>query len=194
VLSLSEIARGVGGTVRLMKGDLSGLAVLDRSREGFWRSFRAAALLAPLYAFYLLTRYVEMMSTASDVKIALVEALRYSIEWTLFPVVLLELTRPLGRASRYTGAVVALNWANVPLLVMAVALLSLTRLIAPPLLVPLSLIVDAGTTILVARILKYTLDVPWTVAAGLAVLNLWLGLTLSFGVVDILGLRPIEGG
>ncbi len=194
MLSLSEIARGVGGTVRLMKGDLSGLAVLDRSREGFWRSFRAAALLAPLYAFYLLTRYVEMMSTASDVKIALVEALRYSIEWTLFPVVLLELTRPLGRASRYTGAVVALNWANVPLLVMAVALLSLTRLIAPPLLVPLSLIVDAGTTILVARILKYTLDVPWTVAAGLAVLNLWLGLTLSFGVVDILGLRPIEGG
>ena len=194
VLSLTEIARGVGGTVRLMKGDLSGLALLDRSREGFWRSFRAAALLAPLYAFYLLTRYVELMATASDTKIALVEGLRYLIEWTLFPVVLLEMARPMGRTSRYIGAVVALNWANVPLLVVAVAVLSLIRLLAPTLLLPLSLVVDAVTTILVARILKHTLEVPWTVAAGLAVLNLWLGLTLSFGVADILGLRPIDGG
>jgi hypothetical protein len=193
VLNLTEIARGIGGSVRLMKGDLSGLALLDRSREGFWRSFRAAALLAPLYAFYLLTRYVEMMATASDLKIALVEGLRYAIDWTLFPVVLLELSRPLGRASRYTGAVVALNWANVPLLIAAVALLSLVRLVAPPLLVPLSLVVDAVTTILVARILKHALDLPWVAAAGLAVLNLWLSLTLSFAVADILGLRPIEG-
>ena len=193
MLSLNEIARGIGASVRLMKGDLSGLALLDRSREGFWRSFRAAALLAPVYAFYLLSRYVEMMSTASDLKIALVEGLRYSIEWTLFPVILLELSRPLGRASRYTAAVVALNWANVPLLIAAVAVMSMIRLIAPPLADPLGLVVDAATTVLVARILKHTLDLPWTAAAGLAVLNLWLSLTLSFAVADILGLRPVQG-
>lgn len=194
VLSLTEIARGVGGSVRLMKGDLTGLVLLDRSREGFWRSFRVAGLLAPIYAFYVLSRYVDVAATASDLKIAVIETLRYCIEWTLFPVVLLEMARGLSRTSRYTGAVVALNWANVPLLIAAVALLSLVRLAAPPLLIPLSLAIDAAATILVARILKYALDVSWVVATGLALLNLWLGMALSFGIAGILGLRAVAEG
>jgi hypothetical protein len=192
MLTLVEIARGVGGAVRLMKGDLSGLTLLDRSREGFWRSFRPALLLAPVYALHVLARYTEVTAAASNGKIALVETLRYSIEWTLFPVVLLELSRLLGRTSRYIGAVVALNWANIPLLIVPAALLALARLMAPSLLEPLGLAIIVVTTVLVARILKYTLEVSWVAAAVLAALNLWLALTLDVGIVGILGLRAAD--
>ena len=38
MLSRTEIAHGVSGAWRLMWGDGGGLYMLDRTREGFWRS------------------------------------------------------------------------------------------------------------------------------------------------------------
>jgi len=193
MITLGEIARGVGGAVRLMKGDLSGLALLDRSREGFWRSFRPAVLLAPLYALYLMMIYDGATTSASDVRVALAEGLRYVIDWTLFPVVLLELSRLMGRAPRYIGSVVALNWANIPFLIGAVALSAAARLAAPDLVGGVELAVLVATLVLVTRILRFTLDLPWIPAIALAALNLWLGLMLGLIVNGIVGFKFTDG-
>ncbi|TWT15691.1 hypothetical protein [Reyranella sp. CPCC 100927] len=193
MITLGEIARGVGGAVRLMKGDLSGLALLDRSREGFWRSFRPAVLLAPLYAFYLMMIYDGATTASSDLRVAVAEGLRYVIEWTLFPVVLLELSRLMGRAPRYIGSVVALNWANIPLLIGVVALAAATRLVAPDLVGAVELVILVATLVLVTRILRFTLDVPWMPAVALAALNLWLSLMLGLIVNGIIGFRFTDG-
>ncbi|TXL69753.1 hypothetical protein FHP25_37760 [Vineibacter terrae] len=187
MLTLIEITRGVSGAIRLMKGDPSGLALLDRSREGFWRSFRPAVLLAPLYAFYLMMIYDGATTASSEPRVAALETLRYIIDWTLFPVVLLELSRFMDRAKRYIGSVVALNWANVPFLVAAVGLSALSRLIAPSLVGVVELAVILATLVLVARILRCTLDIPWVPAIALAALNLWLGLMLGLIINGFIG-------
>jgi hypothetical protein len=194
MLTPAEIARGVGGSLRLMQGDLSGLALLDRSREGFWRSFRPAVVLAPIYALYLWMIYDGATTTSSDLRVAVAQVLRYVIDWTLFPVVLLELSRLMGRAPRYIGSVVALNWANVPFLIIAVALSALARLVAPVLVGAVELSILVATLVLVTRILRYALDVPWVPAAALAALNLWLGLMLGLIVNGMIGLRLDAAG
>jgi hypothetical protein len=194
MLTLNEIARGVSGAVRLMKGDRSGLALLDRSRDGFWRSFLAALLLAPLYALYLMMMYDGATTASSDLRVALAEALRYIIDWTLFPVVLLELVRLMDRSQRYIGSVVALNWANVPFLIVAVALSAFSRMVAPGLIGTVEIAVLAATLILVTRILRHALDLPWVPAAALAALNLWLSLMLGLIVNSVIGFQFADAG
>jgi hypothetical protein len=108
--------------------------------------------------------------------------------------VLLELSRLMGRAPRYIGSVVALNWANVPFLIIAVGLSALARLVAPVLVGAVELSILVATLVLVTRILRYALDVPWVPAAALAALNLWLGLMLGLIVNGMIGLRLDAAG
>ena len=40
----AEAWLALNGALRLARGDRGGLACFDRSHDGFWRSFRAAAI------------------------------------------------------------------------------------------------------------------------------------------------------
>jgi hypothetical protein len=190
MLSVAEIARGIDGAVRLMKGDLSGLVLLDCSREGFWRSFRPALLLAPVYGLYLMVAYDDVVTSSSDTRIVLVETLRYIIDWTLFPVVLLELCRMMGRTRRYIAGVVALNWTNALFLVASIVLMVLSRLFVPGLIDTISLATIVLMLALTTPILRHTLDLPWVPAVALASLNIWLSLMLGFIANGIIGITP----
>ena len=48
--SLAEVARAIYGAWRLMLFDADGMTFFDLSTGGFWRSFFAAVVVAPLYA------------------------------------------------------------------------------------------------------------------------------------------------
>ena len=45
------------GALRLARGDRGGLSCFDRSLDGFWRSFRAAAITYPLYLVLLIAGF-----------------------------------------------------------------------------------------------------------------------------------------
>src|SRR5262245_7482637 len=49
MLTLAEIGPAIFGTWRLAHFDPDGLRYFDRSIRGFWRSFRVAVLVAPLW-------------------------------------------------------------------------------------------------------------------------------------------------
>ena len=51
-----EVQLAVGGALRLACGDRRGLGFFDVTIDGFWRSFRAAAICYPLYLFLLISR------------------------------------------------------------------------------------------------------------------------------------------
>ncbi len=191
VLSLSEIARGVGGALRLMRNDAGGLHGLDRSAEGFRRSFGAAVLLAPLYVLHRMTSYAEYQTVAPLELIVVVEALFYVIGWTMFPVALLEVARRIDRSRHYFGAVVAVNWATVPIFTLYVFVGSATRLAGTTALdaaIGVTLALLAGTWL--ARILRHALDTTWLVAIALAVMEFFLSATASLILFGTLGLRP----
>ncbi len=103
------------GTLRLARGDRSGLVCFDHSVDGFWRSFRAAAISYPLYLVLLLMRVtVAEWETSGAFLIITVETIAYVIAWTAFPLMMLIVTQRIGRAHRFFDFMVPYNWSQVP--------------------------------------------------------------------------------
>lgn len=190
MLSRTEIAHGVSGAWRLMWGDGGGLYMLDRTREGFWRSFRVALLVAPLQALCSLIAYQRIDTVASDNLIILVEALRYIIEWTAFPVVLLEIARRTAWSQRYIGAVVAMNWANLPMMVLWTMTVAIGEVAPTWLGDGLSLVLTVMGVYWLTRILRGSLSTGVGQAIALALLNLWISVTLFIIVGNVIGRLP----
>src|SRR5215475_2368628 len=114
------------GALRLARGDPSGLSCFVASIDGFWRSFRSAALCYPLYLLLLSFRVSAEQAQASDEwTIAIVETIGYVIAWVAFPLLILPLTHWLGRADRFLHFMVAYNWCQLPqtLFFVAIALI-----------------------------------------------------------------------
>ncbi len=190
MLSRTEIAHGVSGAWRLMWGDGGGLYMLDRSREGFWRSFRVMLLVAPLQIFCLLIVYARVQTVAADSTIMLVEALRYVIDWTAFPVVLFEFARMGGWQARYIGAVVAINWFNVPLIILSTLRLAIGEALPSALGGAMTLILLAFFIYWLTRILRETLSISMGQSVLLSLISLMISLTLEFVVDGIVGRLP----
>ena len=110
-----EIGYAARGLWRLLQFDPSGLEYFDRSIAGFWRSFRVAILVAPLYAPLVPYKLEMIKPTAAWQQIFLVEILTYIVAWFLFPVVSYELCRWLSREAEYPGYIVTYNWSALAL-------------------------------------------------------------------------------
>lgn len=129
-----EVGSALAGTVRLARGDRAALALFDRSPQGFWRSFRAALLAYPLYLIVLTMRVsLAHWRAAGGGRILAVETIAYVITWTAFPLIMLEVTRWLGREDRFFDFMVPYNWCQVPqsLLAAAIGIAAESRLFAP---------------------------------------------------------------
>jgi hypothetical protein len=111
----TEIRLAVGGALRLARGDPRGLGFFDTSIDGFWRSFRAAVICYPFFLILLGFRVSAAHWEASGVmRIVIVETIGYVISWVAFPLLMLPLSRWLGREDRFLPFMVAYNWSQVP--------------------------------------------------------------------------------
>ncbi len=111
--SWEEIQRSLIGAFLLWRGHPGAMAWFDLSVEGFWRSFFAALLVAPLYALLIVGDYAGSDLPASIPWLVLVHALGYLLDWISFPVVAALLVRIFDLESRYVALIVADNWASV---------------------------------------------------------------------------------
>jgi hypothetical protein len=103
------------GLMRLVRGDRGGLACFDRSVDGFWRSFRAAIPCYPLFLLLLTMRVAAAdWQRSGGLRIVSVETIAYVISWTAFPLLMLSLTRRIGRADRFFDFLVPYNWYQLP--------------------------------------------------------------------------------
>ena len=111
----SEAWLALSGALRLARGDRGGLACFDRSHDGFWRSFRAAAITYPLYLMLLTMRVsVAEWQLSGGWRIVIVETIGYVIAWVAFPLIMLAVTRRIGRAHRFFDFMVPYNWCQLP--------------------------------------------------------------------------------
>ena len=119
----TEVQLAVGGALRLACGDRRGLAFFDTSIDGFWRSFRAGLICYPLYLLLLGFRVTDAKWAASGIApILVVETIAYIISWTAFPLLILSVSRWLGRENRFLAFMVAYNWSQIPQTVLFVLL------------------------------------------------------------------------
>lgn len=178
---LSEIIRSLYGALHLARGDTSGMAFFNATEQGFWRSFTAALLIAPLFALLLTIRYHVNEAGVSLLRFTAIETIAYVVSWVAFPLLLYHLTDILGTGHRFVRYIVAYNWASV-----------LQNLLYLPfaLLVEAHLVQGAGSTffgiILLGLVLLYTwfvtrtaLEVTNLLAAGLVMIDLVLSIFIN---------------
>jgi hypothetical protein len=110
-----ETQLAIGGALKLARGDARGLGFFDLTLDGFWRSFRAAAICYPMYLILLALRVTDAQwATAGIGRIVAVETIAFVISWTAFPLLVLPLTRFLGRENRFLAFMVVYNWCQLP--------------------------------------------------------------------------------
>lgn len=194
MLSAAEIARGVQGALGFLRRDPAAPQHFDNTMEACLRSFRVMALVAPLYAIYLLLYYSNVVDTADETEIALVEGIRYIVDWLLFPVIFYEVARRRGWLERYPRYIGALNWINLPAMIVAIVGLALSA-VAPA---AVGIVIDLGLRALFFYwflvVTRMTLGVSWPISIVLLIVNWVPSLFLSLLVARYLGVVPVTGG
>jgi hypothetical protein len=120
-----DIARGIHGAWRLFLLDARAIDDFDLSMRGFWQSFWAMAIVAPLYLLYavpqpaLIARLSETAAPDYDPALYLqVKALIFVTTWLFFPLIMVPLSRVLDLGHRYVPLIVAYNWSHVIVIVL----------------------------------------------------------------------------
>jgi len=193
VLSAAEIARGVQGALGFLQRDHAAPLRFDNTMEACLRSFRVMALVAPLYALYLLIYYAGVTVTADETEIVLAEGVRYVVDWLLFPVIFYEVARRRGWLDRYPRYIGALNWINLPATAIAVVGMAIES-IAPA----VAIVVDLGLRALFfywfLMTTRMVLAVNWPIAVVLLLVNWLPSLFLSLLIARYLGLVSATAG
>lgn len=191
MLSARELAYGLYGAYRLARLDRHGMVYFEATVEGFWRSFYAAAVVAPGYIILLLLHPGESPVGVSWLRISLIEGIAYVIGWVAFPLAVFYLAQAINRSEEYIGYIVAYNWAQV----LQIGLLLPATAVSVGGLVPSGLGLPLGFMVMVAIlfyqwfIAKTALGVAAVVAAGLVFLDLVLG-----GVIGLIAGSMIRPG
>jgi hypothetical protein len=187
MLSSSEIARGSQGALKFLWRDVSAPFHFDNTFESCLRSFQVMLLVAPIYAFYLVVHYADLTVEADEGLIVIAEGLRYIVDWLLFPVIFYEIARRRGWLERYPRYIAALNWINLPAVVLLLVGESLAE-IAPA---TVAALLQIGLQILFfywfVMATRLTLGVNWLFAAVLMIVNWVPSYFLSLLVNRFLG-------
>ena len=176
----AEIRQAFAGTLLLARGDRHGLAYFDPSLDGFWRSFRSALLCYPLFLLLLVFRVSGgQWQHSGHFRILAAETIAYVISWVAFALIMLRLTRALGRDDRFFGFMVAYNWSQLPQSLLFVALALLGAALPARVVEPLSLAAAVAVIAYEWFIARAALVVPGSRAALVVAADLVLATVIS---------------
>ena len=182
----TEIFNSIYGAWRLARLDPSGMRYFSLTIEGFWRSFFAAIVVAPIYIYIRVIRpaapVVEGAPPVDAAPNLVVDIGAYIVGWVAFPVLMILLARLLNVSGQYVSFIVAYNWANV----VQWALFGVAATIAAALGAETGLGAVLNLAAL-AAVLFYQWFIARTalmtsayVAAGIVVIDVLLGLIINF--------------
>ncbi len=169
----------IGGVLRLLRGDRSGLAMIGaHSRAGWIASFVVPGMLVlPAYLYLSLP---DLDASEDAAHTLLLEALAYIVGLTLFPVAAHLLCTQWGKARAWFDYVPAYNWAGV--LQMAIylpaAILSQSDAIDGLLLFAIGVAAVTAAVAIQFRVAVVTLGIDRFQALSLVALELALGAVL----------------
>jgi len=181
MIDLAAAYRGIAGALRLARLDPSAIRDFDGSIEGFWKSFQAAIVAAPLFALLILLRTTEHPLSSDPLRALFIEAIGYVIGWTAFPLAAWYLANALGKSQRYLTYIVAYNWANVLQVTAFVPVAALSALgVAPQSVIVFAALLLTGSIVYYQFfIVRSALDIEPLPALGFVVVDLMLGLAID---------------
>ena len=181
MVSSREVVAALYGAYRLARFDPSGLDFFDATIAGFWRSFFAAVLVAPVYLVLLLIRYSQLVDQIALFRFFAIEVIAYVIAWVAFPVIMASLARTLGRDAFFIRYIVAYNWGAVLQngLYLPIAILATGGLLAGSGANALGLLALSLIIIYVWFITRTALEVAGGIAAGIVGLDFLLSILIN---------------
>ena len=177
---MQEIRLALAGTMQLARGDTGGLSWFDASIEGFWRSFRAGLICYPMFLVLLSFRVTAaQLEHSSIARIVAVETIGYTIAWTAFPLLVMPLTRVLGRENRFLLFMLAYNWSQVPQTALFVVVAMLAAVLPTGLGQGIELAAAIAVLVYEWFIARVALVVPGVAATLIVLVDMLLGTVLS---------------
>lgn len=193
MLSAGEITRGMQGAIAFLQRDPVAPSYFDNTAESCLRSFQVMILVAPLYAVVMMILYSNVTTTAEGWEVIAVEALRYTVDWLLFPVIFYEVARRQNWVGLYPRYISALNWVNLPLTVVAVVAVILASILP----VAAAVLIQLGLYGLLfywfLAVTRSVLKVSWLQSFMLLLVNWVPSRFLSLIVDRFLGIVPAVG-
>lgn len=183
MLSAAEITRGVQGALGFLRRDPAALLSFDNTMEACLRSFRLMAVTAPFYAVYSLIRYANLTVTVDTGELIAIETMSYVINWLLYPVIFYEVARRRGWIDRYPRYIAALNWTNLPGIVIAIAAIVIKMMVPAAIGGIVEIALQALFFYWFLVITRLTLGTDWAMAVVLLAVN-WIPSFFLLIIVD----------
>jgi hypothetical protein len=113
MITAGEVARAIQGSWRLARFDSSGLDFFGKTIEDFWRSFWAAAIVAPAHLIMLAVDQHVYGVAGGAFRYYAFHVVAYVIAWTAYPFAMFYLTRLMDRSEHFIEYIVAYNWSHL---------------------------------------------------------------------------------
>ena len=178
---IGEIVSALYGSLRLAFGDKNGTNYFNTSHLGFWRSFTAAIIVAPIFILFLNVRYIVSDSDINFFRFVSIYATAYVIGWIVFPLVINYITGILGNGEKFVSYIVMYNWASVlqNFIYLPFAIIVEAHLIYGTASTIIGLCLLGLVFLYTSFITKTVLEVSNSIAAAIVVLDLILSVIIS---------------
>lgn len=181
-LTARDLSWSLFGVWRLARLDPEGAEYFGNTPQAFWKSFWAAALVAPAYAVVLA---MEVGSLGPDgphpLRYVLLQCIAYVIGWVAFPLVMVRMSELLEAWGFYYRYIAAYNWFQVlwTLIVLPVSLILAGGALPPVAADLLSLLVLGVMLGYGWFIASNVLDLNGFTAIGVVVLDFVIGVFIN---------------
>ena len=112
MLNLRDVASVITGLNAILRFRPDAFTHFDATLNGFWKSFWAAAITAPIWLI-LVTSHMSEAQAQAPVTYLLAHAVSYAVGWLAFPLLMVRISSYLDRWPRYFHYMVAYNWFQV---------------------------------------------------------------------------------
>lgn len=170
-----ELTMALKGVAAILGRRPEAFGYFDASPRGFWRSFRLAIALFPVWALVLADQ-LPRMQVDRPLRYCAFQAVGYAISWLAYPLAMVPISDYLDRWPRYYTYMVAYNWFQIVQMLVWVPLLLLVDLEASRgLIAALWLGTHAFLLVYAWFMVRRGLDVDAGAATALVVIDLLLG-------------------
>jgi hypothetical protein len=151
-----EARQSLFGSWLLLIRDTAGYRHFSHSEGGFWRSFSAIVIIAPLYLYAAMVQ-IELPNDPAPAAVPSLTAAMAGLvlQWVGWPLAMMLIARVAGLAHAYARYIIAYNWSSVLVVVV---------LMPPLILLDLGLVGPGFAVMLSFAVVLVSLYYRWYVA------------------------------
>jgi hypothetical protein len=178
--SLSETLKAFYGVFLLARLHPNAPDMFDRSVDGFWKSLFAAVLVLPAHVLVTARIAQETPDATYCIDDIITELLIYIIVWLAYPVLMIAVTRVIGRRERFLDYIVPYNWTMVPAgyFLGAISWLRMFGYISQNTEINLFIIAYAAVSVFLAVIAQRQLAIGPIMAFGIVILDIMFNVVI----------------